>query len=167
MTTLALSRKTQEWKIPERPEDNPEQGLPRVTPRVFAKALQASLTNSPVWQDAGASLAYISPEDLDLLKRLYLIREPAKVTSYLHKHPFLVSVLVNAYLNAQSFFPDSEIALQIVSDQEEEYQKLFAYILTEGPAFDSLTRLDKLDDEWFLDQPEHIRCTFNLNLEFV
>lgn len=162
MVTLLLSRETKKWETDERMVDSPQN-----TTKIFDKILQASIANSPPWQIAGASLAYVSPEELDSVKQLYLIRESAKVISFLHKHPFLISMLVEAYLKAQSFFPNSEIALQIVSDQEEDYQKLFAFILTQEPVNDALARLDKFDDEWFLDQPEHIRCAFNLNLEFV
>jgi len=49
----------------------------------------------------------------------------------------------------------------------EGAKELFAYIRTSLPVDEALSRLDKFDEEWFLDQLDRAGGRFNFNLEFA
>jgi len=87
----------------------------------------------------------------------------------LHTYPQLVEVLLEARLYLQKYFgPAPQVTLEVVSDPEVEgVEELFAYILTSLPVDEALARLDRLDEEWFLDQLDRVGGRFNFNLEFV
>jgi hypothetical protein len=81
----------------------------------------------------------------------------------------LIDVLLEAHAYLQKHFgPDPKVALQVVSDPEAKGgDQLFAYILTPLSVDKALTRLDRIDEEWFLDQLDRTDGLFNFNLEFV
>ena len=88
--------------------------------------------------------------------------------SVLEKYPFLVSLLLEAYVEVGNYFPHSRVFLEVFDDPEVEgMDKLFAYIRTPLPVDEALARLDKLDEEWFLDQLDRAAGRFNFNLEFA
>ena len=93
----------------------------------------------------------------------------AAVGRFLHAYPQLIEVLLEAHVYLQKYFgPDPQVTLEVVSDPEVEgVEELFAYILTSLPVNEALARLDKLDEEWFLDQLDRVGGRFNFNLEFV
>lgn len=103
------------------------------------------------------------------LEEIYSLRDAAAVRRFLHTYPQLVEVLLEASVYLQKHFgPDPQVTLEVVSDPEVEgVEQLFAYILTSFPVDDALTRLDKLDEEWFLDQLDRVDGRFNFNLEFA
>jgi hypothetical protein len=101
---------------------------------------------------------------------MYTFRNAAAVRRFLLAHLSLIGVLVEAYSHLSKYFgPDPRVALEIVSDPEADdgRDQLFAYILTSLPVDEALVRLDRLDEEWFLDQLDQVGGLFNFNLEFV
>jgi len=103
------------------------------------------------------------------LGEFYSFRDMPPVRRFLRAHPQLTEVLLEAHAHLQKCFgPDPQVALEVVSDPEAEGpDELFAYILTSLPADEALARLDRLDEEWFLDQLDRVGTFFNFNLEFV
>ena len=113
-------------------------------------------------------MVYPPQAAIELLERLYTFRQRAEVLGFLDRHPFLVQLLLEAYDRIGNYFPQSQVFLEVVSDPEAEgLEELFAYILTSLPVDEALARLDKLDQEWFLDQLDRIGGQFNFNLEFA
>jgi len=103
------------------------------------------------------------------LGEFYSFRDALAIRGFLRAHPQLTEVLLEAHAHLQECFgPDPQVALEVVSDPEAEGpDELFAYILTSLPADEALVRLDRLDEEWFLDQLDRVGTFFNFNLEFV
>jgi hypothetical protein len=103
------------------------------------------------------------------LGEFYSFRDALAIRGFLRAHPQLTEVLLEAHAHLQECFgPDPQVALEVVSDPEAEGpDELFAYILTSLPADEALARLDRLDEEWFLDQLDRVGTFFNFNLEFV
>jgi len=103
------------------------------------------------------------------LGEFYYFRDMPPVRRFLRAHPQLTEVLLEAHAHLQKCFgPDPQVALEVVSDPEAEGpDELLAYILTSLPADEALARLDRLDEEWFLDQLDRVGTFFNFNLEFV
>jgi len=120
------------------------------------------------WQVVGASTVRIAPIEVELLEQWYTFREREKVLWFLEENPFLVSLLLDAYVEVENYFPHSKVFLEVVSDPEVEgWDQLFAYIRTFLPVDQALAQLDKLDEEWFLDQLDQVDDLFNFNLEVV
>ena len=111
----------------------------------------------------------IESQRLYQLEEVYSLRDAAAVRRFLHACPQLVEVLLEAHVYLQKYFgPDPQVTLRVVSDPEaESMDELFAYILTPLPVDEALARLDRLDEEWFLDQLDRVDGKFNFNLEFL
>ena len=103
------------------------------------------------------------------LERIYSLRNAAAVRRFLRAHPQLLEVLLEAYIHLQRYFGSKpQVTLEVVSDPEVEgLEELFAYILTDLPVDEAMARLDKLDQEWFLDQLDRVDGRLNFNLEFA
>jgi hypothetical protein len=110
----------------------------------------------------------IETSRLRQLGEFYFFRNVVAVRRFLRAHPQLTRVLLEARAYLQKHFPDSQVVLEVVRDPEaEDWNQLFAYILTRLPVNEAQAQLDKLDEEWFLDQPEQVDNLFNFNLEFI
>jgi hypothetical protein len=114
-------------------------------------------------------LDIIESQRLHQLEEMYSLRHAAAVRRFLRAYPQLSEILLEARVYLQKYFgPDPQVTLKVVSDPEVEgVEELFAYILTSLPVDDALARLDKLDEEWFLDQLDRVGGRFNFNLEFA
>lgn len=100
--------------------------------------------------------------------RDYNIREKrAEILSFLETHPFLNSLLLEAYINIQKVFPYSHILLRVDTEPEElQGKQLVASIITDiGPdaAVDALTQLDK---SWWLQAMKQAQGKLCITLEF-
>ena len=127
-------------------------------------ALIATLAQYGTLLDASSFL-----DHLNRFEDIYSLRNAAAVKHFLFAHPQLVEVLLDAHVYLQKYFgPDPQVTLEVVSDPEVEgMDELFAYILTPLPVDEALARLDRLDEEWFLDQLDRVAGRFNFNLEFL
>jgi hypothetical protein len=100
------------------------------------------------------------------LEEIYSFRNVEAVRRFLHAHPHLIEVILEAYpYLVRHFGPNPQVMLEVVRDPEaERSEQLFAYILTSLNADEALDRLDRLDEEWFLDQFDRVGNLFNFNL---
>ena len=63
---------------------------------------------------------------------------------------------------------DPRVALKVVTDPEIAGEnQLFAYVHTTLSPKEAFNKMDRLDEEWFLDEINRTRGKFNLNIEFV
>jgi len=117
----------------------------------------------------GALLDAVESHRFRRLEEIYSFRDAEAVRRFLHAYPQLVEVLLEAHVYLQKYFgPDPRVTLEVVSDPEVEgMDELFAYIVTTLSVDEALARLDRLDEEWFLDQIDRVDGRFNFNLEFV
>lgn len=106
---------------------------------------------------------------LHVLEKMYSFRDAMAVQRFLQMHPHVVRVLLDAYpYLLKHFGPDPQVVLEVISDREaESWDQLFAYVCTPLPVNEALARLDRLDQEWFLDQLDRVEDLFNFNLEIV
>jgi len=88
------------------------------------------------------------------------------VRRFLYAYPQLVEVLLEAYpYLVKHFGPNPQVMLKVVRDPEAgRSEQLMAYILTSLDADEALIRLDRLDEEWFMDQFDRVGDLFNFNL---
>ncbi|MGQ9626068.1 MAG: hypothetical protein ACUVV0_04080 [Anaerolineae bacterium] len=108
-------------------------------------------------------------DDMRQLEEIYSFRNDAAVQRFLYSYPQLAKVLLEAHVYLKKHFgPEPQVTLEVVSDPEVEgWDELFAYILTSLPVDEALARLNRLDEEWFLDQLDRVDGLLNFNLEFV
>jgi len=103
------------------------------------------------------------------LDEIYSTRDARTVHGFLRTHLQLVDVLLEAspYLD-KHFGPNPHVVLEVLSDPEVEgADELIARIFTSLPVEEAMARLDRLDEEWFLDQLDRVSGMFNLNLAFT
>lgn len=117
----------------------------------------------------GNSIAITREAQLHQLEEIYSLRQPAAVRRFLRTHSQLVEVLLDAYVYLQRHFgPDPQVVLEVVGDPEvDDWDELFAYVLTSLSVDEALAQLDRFDEEWFLDQLDRIDGQLNFDLEFV
>lgn len=102
------------------------------------------------------------------VKRVYALRDERAVREFLDAHPHLIPFLIEAYSRIRRYFgTDATATLEVIQDPEADGETLFAYIRTPLPVDAAMDRLDRLDDEWFLDRLDQVGELFNFNLEFA
>jgi hypothetical protein len=123
-----------------------------------------------IWkQETGSSTVAAEEAKLRQLEEIYVFPQAATVRPFLRTHPQLVEALLEAYVYLQEYFgPEPQMVLEVVSDPEVEgWDELFAYILTALPVDEALARLDRFDQEWFLDQFDWTDGLLNFDVEFT
>lgn len=113
--------------------------------------------------DDNAKAPTIEPA-LQSLGQLYTFRRPEEVFGFLQAHPFLVPLLVEACGKIAEYFgPSPEIILEVVTDPEAENDReLFALVRTGLSPDEALSRLGRLDQEWWLDASSQGCCLLNI-----
>jgi hypothetical protein len=105
--------------------------------------------------------------NIDWLKKKYTFIYPEMVNAFLQQYPFLINILkeANTYIE-KHFYNNPKVLLKISKDPESEddFEQLFAYIITDLPVMDAITRLSHLDHDWYLKQPQSVRNIFNINI---
>ena len=134
---------------------------------IFAAALREPLEAIRTWQQVGASTVRVPQAVIQWLERLYTFRKREEVLWFLESYPFLVSLLLEAYDNIGSYFPYTQIFLEVVTDPEasDDYQ-LVIFIATNFAPDEALGRLERLDEDWWLDALDQAQGKLCINVEF-
>lgn len=114
-----------------------------VKPQLPSKTTQSG-------QEAGAAaLLWIR----SMVEPLYDFRRPREVSTFLQAHPFLLPLLVEAHRKIAEYFdPSAKSILEVITDPEsEDGRELFVLVPTHDTPEEALSRLERLDQEWWLD----------------
>jgi len=105
----------------------------------------------------------------EALEKLYIFRRSPEVMEFLEAHPFLVPLLVEAHDKIGEYFgPQPEVVLEIVTDPEvDDDRELFAFIQTGLSPEQALDKLERLDDDWWLDAADRSEGKLCLHVEFA
>src|SRR5579859_7803164 len=99
---------------------------------------------------------------------LYIFRETNVVISFLEENPFLMPLLQEAYTQTKEYFPDSDLALEVINSSEAiGEEQLFVFIVVKGNAEEASQEIDHLDQEWWLDNMKRAQDKLCIALEFV
>jgi hypothetical protein len=106
---------------------------------------------------------------LQALGQFYTFRRAEKVSGFLQAHSFLVPLLMEAYSKIAKYFgPSPEVVLEIVIDQEaEDDRELFALVRVDLSLDEALRRLERFDQEWWLDASSLGCCLLNIDVEYT
>lgn len=109
----------------------------------------------------------LTGEQLQTLGSIYDFEGDEEVIDFISNHPFLYDLLMEAIPVFQTCFsPDIRIDLVLRTDPEEDFQELFGYIHNPGPVDETKSRLERFDDEWFLENLGRTQGRLNFNLLF-
>jgi hypothetical protein len=87
------------------------------------------------------------------LLSFFTTNEDAKVVSFISNHSFLIEILQESLNQIKKIFGENieELSLELYEDIEEEFECLFVVIKTTLLTKESHDLLEKLEDEWLLD----------------
>jgi hypothetical protein len=94
----------------------------------------------------------VSPP-VDAIERLFLVDHPDDIRTFIAARPHLISILHEASERIpDSFPPMTKVSLDLVGHPESGSRpELVLRIQTSLPMAEALDRLDRLDEEWWLD----------------
>ena len=104
------------------------------------------------------------------LADLYRFNDREAVTGFLHRHDFLVELLIEAREHIRTHFgPDTPAALEVFHDLDDEHGEpdLLALIETTLPPEEALMRLDRLDETWWLEAVPRSQFVLTITLRFI
>lgn len=97
----------------------------------------------------------------------FYLKNRDEVLSFVREHRFLPSLLKEACYWLDRQFPSSERVLELISDPEvDDDQQLVLSVVSQLSPAESLKRLDRFDNEWWLDAMSRARNKLCITLEF-
>ena len=108
-------------------------------------------------------------ELVELIETHFSLRDAdwASLLSYLHQHPPVISVLLEAPKAIRDAFGDVRPWLDLVTDPDEDWSQLFIVVPTVESALQGLERLRRLDALWFRDAAHRAEFAINVTVEHV
>lgn len=94
-------------------------------------------------------------------------RNQMAVETYLARYPEIMSFLKAAWPNlVRCFGKPVHIVLEVMTYTEyETYEELVGWIQSTDDVYDGLDKLERFNDEWFLDHMSEVGNKFNFNIE--
>lgn len=112
-----------------------------------------------------AAAATNSLEELD---RLYSFRRPIQVKRFLSEHAFLVPLLDTAYDITTRYFAPLSLALEVVADPDStDDQQLVLFVVLQCTPAEAFAKLQRFDNEWWLNAMDEARGRLCISLEFL
>lgn len=105
---------------------------------------------------------------LALLQRCYTWRgKRTEILRYLESFPFLVPLLVRAYIAIQTHFPHTLVFLAVMNDPDEpDADQIVVSIATHLHPEEAIDRLDAFDRQWWLESAKQVDGRLCVLLEF-
>ena len=101
------------------------------------------------------------------LDKVYLFREPDQILNYLILNPYLTPLLGETADALKQYFPDARFALRRYVDPEiSGFTRLVIEIPTKYSPKETLSRLDKFEDEWWIENEYKSKGNLTVNVEF-
>lgn len=109
----------------------------------------------------------ISQNDAEALQSLYGLRGRTDVLRFLGAHPFLAPLLLEAYDKIQEHFPEASTSVEVfVAPEAENAPELVAFIGVDSPPEEALCRLDRFDEDWWLQASSRAQGKLCIHLEY-
>jgi len=112
---------------------------------------------------------YASPGAIEVIFDLYSLHDPKTVWAYLELHREILPVLLEGFYQIQHRFGSgTTVILSVIAEPTNPgASELFALIPTSLSVHQAMQAMNKLDEEWWLDVPEHKTGTLNFDVKFV
>jgi ribosomal protein S10 len=122
------------------------------------------------WRSSSASIRRAPESVVRGLRQVFVLRGHSEVERIAEANPQLVSLLLEAHQRIAGIFgPDAPLILQAVSnpDAPAVLPELFLYIQTQLSVREAKAKLEKLDDDWWLDSLPRADGRLTIALEYV
>ena len=111
--------------------------------------------------------AVAATNGLEEIERLYALRKPLQVRRFLGEHDFLVPLLVAAYEVTPRYFAPLSLALEVIADPDSiDDQQLVLFVILQLTPAEAFAKLQRFDNEWWLDAMDEARGCLCISLEF-
>jgi hypothetical protein len=102
------------------------------------------------------------------LEQFYIFREKAEIVQFLEAKKFLLPLLEDTYTTIRSYFPASDLLLEVVIDPEiANERQLVIFIAIKENAEEASEVLDKFDEDWWMDNMDRAQGSLCITLEFL
>lgn len=115
------------------------------------------------------SQSRVIDEKIDSLKGKYEISGFDEIKAFLSKNRFLISLLEEIPGKIYQYFGSSQkLALQVVHEPDfPEDSELWILVLTELPAKEARSLMNRFDKDWWLKNLHKAGCKLNVGIEYV
>lgn len=98
----------------------------------------------------------------------YKLEDSAAVEAYLRSNDFLTCILSEAHEKITDLFgPGAQVSLKVVEEPEaKDSRRLFILIRPDMRPKEAIGRLDKLDENWWLDALPAARGKLSIDVEY-
>ncbi len=95
-------------------------------------------------------------------------KDKPEVISFLSEHLYLFDLLLDAVVFVKRWFPTQELVLEVFKDFGlVNDSHLVLFIVTELKAKEALMLLDKIDEDWWLDNIDRAKGKLSIDIGFV
>lgn len=109
-------------------------------------------------------------DDLEEIERLYSLRRAVEVKKFVGEHPFLVPLLGVAHSAATRYFDPLSLDLEVIAEPDSsgsaEDQQLVLFVVLESKPHEAYSKLQRFDNEWWLDAMDEAQGCLCISLEF-
>lgn len=114
------------------------------------------------------SVYFVTEIYIEILSQYYVIENIDEFREFLMFHNQIIDVLLDAPKWIKKIFGESiKIDLRVHFDPEEDYEELFVVLKTSLKPEEALSRLDVLDDEWFINVVDKTGGFLNVTEEVI
>lgn len=108
-------------------------------------------------------------EEINALDTKYQISNFDEIKSFLSKNRFLISLLEEIPSKIYQYFGNSQkLALQVIYESDfPEDSELWILVLTELPAKEARSIMNRFDKDWWLKNLHKAGCKLNVGIEYV
>jgi hypothetical protein len=109
----------------------------------------------------------LTQTDSTRLEAAYDLVNREEVLDFLAQHSFLIPILIEASRQIPGYFPsDISLALELlVGPEDPEDRSLFLAVRTRQNSADALASLDRLDEEWWVEQSYQTDGALTITIE--
>ncbi len=126
------------------------------------------LENPPIVEVLQNGFATHTRTHAEHLAKDYVIKNPKEVADFIGDNLFLLQLLEEIPAKIRTYFgKKQELILQFFADPEDvNWHRLLVCVKTKS-AKDSRPKLDKFDEDWWIDNEQRSASKILINLEFV
>lgn len=108
-------------------------------------------------------------KEIEQLGKLYMMRDPERVLAFYAENRFLYELLIESSEQIKKLF-GQDIKLELHLSQEPEFpssRQLFVLIVTRLTSEEAFPLLQRLDEDWWLDNCDKANHKLNFNLRRI
>jgi len=101
--------------------------------------------------------------DINTITKLYKLEDEENIIKFIESNNYLIDFLIDFYKQAKKIFENSIIHLSLVDDHTEI---LFASIYTNLSVDEAMSKMEYIDENWFICNMDKARGKFNYDVEW-